>query len=247
MTNPLRSFVSRNRATARWLEQVLPSVFGAPSYKTHLEERVRTDIANTGARVVLEVGGIDRPLLQKGGAFSYVGLDIEEKPQCYSIYDSFLVQSVEEPIAIRANIILSITLLEHVRDNQAALESMFRALISGGRTHHYVPSKWHPYSVATRLAGPSLQRRLIRWLRPKAEAVTGYRAFYNHCSPGAMTRLFKRVGFTDVQVKPFYRASDYFAFFVPAYVLIALAENVAALLHARVFASGFVISAAKVE
>jgi hypothetical protein len=58
-----------------------------------------------------------------------------------------------------------------------------------------------------------------------------------------MQRLFTQVGFQDVDIKAFYRASDYFAFFVPAYVVVALFENACALLDLRAFASGFVISA----
>ncbi|MGE0458958.1 MAG: methyltransferase domain-containing protein [Bauldia sp.] len=241
----MKRFVAWNRSGARWLERVLPRLFGSPSYKDELEERVWADIGKRAAGVVMEVGGIDRPLLRKGAGFAYIGLDIEEKPQCYDVYDRFVVQSVEDPIPLSADLILSITLLEHVPDNRAAIHSIHQALSPGGTTHHYVPSKWHPYSIATRVVGPTLQKQLIRWLRPEAEAVTGYLAFYDHCSPGAMIQLFRRAGFVDIDVKPFYRASDYFAFFLPAYIVIALAEDLAALLRARIFASGFVISASK--
>ena len=141
--------------------------------------------------------------------------------------------------------IISITVLEHVPDNASAARAMFGALKPGGTMHHYVPSKWHPYSVALRLVGPSLQKKLIAILRPEAVAVTGYPAFFDHCSPGDMERLLQQAGFGDIRIKAFYRASDYFAFFLPAYLAVVLFEALCEACGWRLFASGFVISAAR--
>lgn len=238
-----RSFVSANRQAAKWCERRFPSVFALPSYKAELERRIQLDIANRAPGTILEIGGIDRPLLMRGKGFEYVGLDIENAPRCADIYDRFLVQSVEDDVDLRSDMAISITVLEHVPNNAAAVRSIFRALNEGGTTHHYVPSKWHPYSVALRLVGPALQKRLIALLRPAAKDVSGYPAFFDHCTPGAMERLFHDVGYGKISVQAFYRASDYFAFFLPAYVLIALFENICRRLGLRAAASGFVISA----
>ena len=209
----------------------------------------KTRIANVIRRqkpaAILEVGGIDRPLLARSPAYEYIGLDIEEKPACNSIYDYFIVQSIEKPTSILVDMVIPITLMEHVPDNEAAVRSMFAALRPGGTTHHYIPSKWHPYALATRLVGPVLQRRLIPLLRPAAVGVTGYPAFFDKCTPSAMTALFRRQGFSKINVKAFYRASDYFAFFLPVYLTVAMFENLCSALDWHFFASGFVISAEK--
>ena len=83
--------------------------------------------------------------------------------------------------------VISITMLEHVPNNTLAVGSMFEALKPGGVTHHYVPSNWHPYSIALRMVGPKLQKRLIATLRQAAAAVTGYPAFFDHCSVTSMS------------------------------------------------------------
>ncbi|MER9962669.1 class I SAM-dependent methyltransferase [Mesorhizobium sp. M0045] len=241
----VKTFISWNRNAAAWLERQFPGIFGAPSYKAELERRIAHDIERLRPSAILEAGGIDRPLLERGIGFIYIGLDIEERPDCYNIYDRFLVQSIEQPIDVEADMLISITLMEHVPDNRAAARAMYLALRPGGAMHHYIPSKWHPYSMALRLVGPVLQKRLIPHLRPSAVGVTGYPAFFDHCSPSDMAKLFREQGFEQVDVMSFYRASDYFAFLLPAYLFVALFENLCAVRNWRFFCSGFVISATK--
>jgi SAM-dependent methyltransferase len=239
----LKSFVGWNRKVCTALERRWPGIFSAPDYKAELERRIAADIQRLRPTVILEVGGIDRPLLTRTPGIEYIGLDIEEQPDCHRIYDRFIVQSIENPVDAKADMVISITLMEHVPNNDAAVRSMYAVLRPGGTTHHYVPSKWHPYSLALRLVGPKLQKRLIRDLRPAAIDVTGYPAFFDRCSPSAMSALFRSHGFADVNVQAFYGASDYFAFFVPAYIMVALFEKLTSALNWRFFASGFVLSA----
>ncbi len=241
----LKKFIGWNRNGAAWLERQFPGVFGAPSYKAELERRIAEDVVRLRPSAILEVGGIDRPLLVRDTNFTYIGLDIEERPDCYRVYDRFLVQSIEQPVDAEADMVISITLMEHVPDNRAASHSMFLALRPGGVMHHYIPSKWHPYSIALRVVGPAIQKWLIPYLRPAAVGVTGYPAFFNHCSPSDMEDLLRSQGFERVDVRSFYRASDYFAFFLPAYLCVAFFENLCAILNWRFFCSDFVISASK--
>ncbi len=243
----LKQIVASNRKAAAWFESQFPDVFGAPCYKSELERRIESDIANFAPRTILEVGGIDRPLLERHSSFEYVGIDIEERPDCNNVYDRFIVQSIEQPVDITADLLISITLMEHVPNNAAAVKSMFEALRPGGTTHHYIPSKWHPYSVALRAVGPKLQKQIISLLRPAAVGETGYPAFFDYCSPDAMSKLFEEQGFVSVNVMAFYRASDYFAFFIPAYLAVVLFENLCLSTGLSLFSSGFVISARKPE
>jgi SAM-dependent methyltransferase len=241
----LRQFINWNRKAARGLETKFPLVFAGPPFQLELGRRIAADLTKHQPKTVLEVGGINRPFLKKSAAYEYVGLDIDVQPECYAVYDRFIVQSIEIPLAISADMIISVTLMEHVPNNDAAVATMHAALNPGGTTHHYIPSKWHPYSVALRVVGPALQKKLIPFLRPAAVDVTGYPTFFNHCAPAAMRELFAKHRFKDIDIYPFYRANDYFAFFLPVYVLISLFENLCAVLKWRALASGFVISARK--
>jgi len=233
-----------NRTWSERLRDRWPGFFRSPSYKDELVSRIRADLPRSER--VLEVGGIDRPLLMKAAGYGYDGLDIEHRDGCDRIYDEFLVQSIEDTVPGSGyDMVISITLLEHVPDNARAVRSMFEALKSGGVTHHYLPSKWHPYSVGLRMIGPKLQKKLIPMLRPSAVDETGYPAFFDRCSVPAMRQLFEQAGFVDIDVNPYYRANDYFAALLPAYLLVTVFENVAAALRLNLFASGFVISARK--
>lgn len=243
----IHHFVRLNRKASAWVAKRFPRVFAnpKPSYRVTLLDRVNRDIRDKKPGTVLEAGGVDRPVLDRSPDYEFVGLDIDERPECARLYDRFIVQSIETPLPGNADVIISFTLLEHVPNNTASIRAMYEGLNGGGSTHHYVPCGMHPYSLALRAIGPRLQRRLIPILRPGAEEVTGYPAFFNICTPHAMTRAFGAAGFTEIDVQPFYRANDYFAFFTPAFIIVTLFENTCRLLDLRTLASGFVISARK--
>lgn len=238
-------FVQFNRRLAAFAKRRFPNVFFRTSCNQILMQRVVFAIETEKPKVVMEVGGVDRPFLPRTKLYEYIGVDIDDRRDCKDVYDRFLVQSVERQMPIRADMILSITLLEHVPNNVASTKSIFASLNAGGSTHHYVPSKWHPYAICLRLVGPTMQKFLIRHLRPAAIGVTGYPVFFDHCTPAGMSRLFANAGFCDIDVLAEYNAADYFAFFFPAFVLVALFENLCSILDSQIFASGFVISAKK--
>lgn len=243
----LRRFVRLNRSASAWVAKQFPRIFSnpQPSYRATLLDRVARDIKSNKPGVVLEAGGVNRPVIDRSPDYEFIGLDIDERPECALLYDRFVVQSVEKPLPCKADMIISFTLLEHVPNNTAAIRAMYDGLNAGGTTHHYVPSGLHLYSLALRAIGPRLQRRLIPILRPGAEEVTGYPAFFDLCTPRAMTQAFQEVGFAEIDLRPFYRANDYFAFFTPAFIVVTLFENACRWLDLRSMASGFVISARK--
>ena len=187
----IRSLISLNRNVSRRIGTSFPSFFGGPSYYEVLLGSIQKAINSKYEPVVLEVGGVNRPLLQRSSQFHYVGVDIDDQPDCHSLYDRFVVQSVEKTMPVKADIILSITLLEHVANNTSAAKSIFESLNGGGSTHHYVPSKWHPYAICLRIVGPAMQRFLIRHLRPEAVGVSGYPTYFDFCTPKTMKRLFE--------------------------------------------------------
>lgn len=218
-------------------------LLGGRDYFAELKDIVNQQISLLHAKTVLEVGGIDRPILRKNSSFTYIGLDIEERASCYQVYDDFLVQSVEHPIPIRADLVISTTLLEHVENNAASAYQIQQCLEVNGVTVHYVPSKYHPYSLILRIVGNRIQKILIDVLRPDSASITGYPAFFDQCSPSQMRSVFLDVGFKDVQVIPYYKAIDYFAFFLPAYILVAAYENIIEFLGISELCSGFIVVA----
>jgi len=241
----LKKFVSFNVRLCDYIARKLPYLVEEKSYQKQLLSLVNQIINERDFCSVLEVGGINRPLLKRSSKFRYDGIDIEYKAQCNKIYDNFYVQSIEEPIENKYDLIISMTLLEHVRDNDAGITQVYKAVQTDGYAIHYLPSKYHPYSLALRIVGPKWQRRLIKTLRPWALDITGYRAFFDMCSPKEMRKLFNSKGFTGVETMSFYRANDYFRFFFPFYIAVSLWENICKKLEWEQLCSGFIIIARK--
>lgn len=242
-----RAFVKFNRAVSYWIAHRFPNIFAepGPNYREAFLKKVEHDVLTERPSTILEAGGADRPILGRNSRYTFVGLDVEEHPDCSVLYDESLVQSIEDPIPEPVSMIVSFTLLEHVPNNKASVRSIFNGLTAGGTTHHYIPSGLHPYSLATRVVGHKLQRELIPILRPGSENVTGYPAFFHLCTPRAMVDAFRDEGFVEVEVHTFFRATDYFAFFTPLFIFVAFFENICRVLRIRQFASGFILSARK--
>ncbi len=242
----VKSFVAANRKFCRLLEKIFPKFFGSPRCYNRDQLKMIAEILQQRNDIkVLEAGGVDRPMLNKSSGFSYYGMDIDDKPSCYDCYDKFLVQSIEERITDKFDLIISTTLLEHVPNNKKSVKAMYDAINDDGLMIHYIPSRNHFYSICLRLVGPKLQKILIKYLRPEAFAVTGYPAFFDKCSPNEMKNLCRAQGFKDIEVICYYKATDYFAFFVPAYLLVAICENLFEYIGVTHFSSGFIIKAKK--
>jgi len=241
----LKRIISFNVRLTKLIDQKKPDFVKERNYKDQLLLSIKKVLNQCNHCSVLEVGGIDRPLLERSEKMRYDGLDIEYKEQCSHIYDNYFVQSIEEPVKCKYDLIISMTLLEHVQDNNASVTQIYQALKPGGYAIHYLPSKYHPYSLILRLVSPRCQKRLIRTFRFWAEEVTGYPSFFDRCSPKEMRKLFKNKGFKHVTTTSFFRANVYFRFFLPFYILVTLWENICKRLQFEQLCSGFIITARK--
>ncbi len=245
MKKMLEKFVSLNVKQTKVFDRRFPHFVHKNSYIDELLSLINGFINKRQLNYVLEIGGIDRPLLKKSKRIEYDGMDIEYKDRCKEFYDHFQVQSIEEPISGTYDLIVSTALLEHVQDNTLSFAHMHKALRTGGYIIHYAPSKYHPYSLILRFSGPKIQKWLIKTFRPWAEQTTGYPVFFDKCSPKEIKRISKNIGFRQIQIIPFFRANDYFRFFIPAYILVTLWENICRRLKWEQFCSGFIIVANK--
>ena len=242
----LKNFIKLNRSYCRHLEKNFPNFFGnTENYNNDLKQMIVGYIKKNSPKNILEAGGIDRPILQKSNNYFYFGLDLENKLNCHDIYDTFLVQSIEEPLDQKFNLIISKTLLEHVPNNNKSLKVIYDALYNDGVTMHYVPCKFHFYSIILRLIGNKWQKFLIHYIRPEAESVTGYPAFFHKCSAKQIKKLCSDIGFKNIIIKPYYRATDYFSFFVPFFIIIAVLENIFKYFDLKLFTSGIILTAKK--
>ena len=243
----VKSIVNANKEICDKLTIRFPNFFRSEGgHKNRLKESLDRVIASQHPKKILDVGSANRPILERSSEYTLTGLDIEELSGCDDIYDQFILQSIESPIDEKQNLIYSNAVLEHVPDNKAAANSMFGGLTPGGFMVHYLPCKNHPYALILRLVGKKLQKVIIRKLRPWASlSTTGYPTYFDYCSPGQMSKLWKTTGFTNIEVIPLYRANGYFKFFVPLFLLVTAFENFCSRFDIRYFCSGMIIIAEK--
>lgn len=244
MKRLLYAFVRVNKKMCRALEERFPHFFRSAFGTARAQEAIRkrlADLPREGEMSLLEVGGIDRPLLERDGTYHYVGLDIDYSARCEEIYDDFRTQSVEAPIAGEFDAIFSITLLEHVPDNQAAAEQMLAALKPRGLSIHYLPGKGHPYAWVLRLVGPKLQVKLLQMLNEGGDPHGGYPTYFDRCLANQMARLLDQTGYENVHAEAYYGCTPYFRVLVPAHLLVVCLMNVAERMNWSYFASGFIV------
>jgi len=245
----LRCFVSTNRRAARKLEEKFPRFFlESRNFGDDFRATVRKTLLEKRPKVILEVGGVDRPALPKSPDYMYIGLDIDERENCSVVYDKFIHSSIEEKTDLEGvNLAISKAVFEHVPNNARAFQTLYDVMGSASVMHHYIPSGFHPYSIALKIVGNKPQKWLIRNLRPRQDAIdtTGYPAFFSQCDPISMRKLLERTGFRDVELIIYYKATDYFAFFLPAYLLVATFENLASKMGWKIFASRMLVTATK--
>jgi hypothetical protein len=121
MKRILEKIVSFNVKQTQSFDRKFPGLVRGGCYRTELVSLVDSFIRQKEFSHVLEVGGIERPLLKRSERIEYDGLDIEYKDMYKEFYDHFLVQSIEEPIMRTYDMIISVAVPEHVADNTASI------------------------------------------------------------------------------------------------------------------------------
>lgn len=228
-------------AVERRFPRLFASKLASTTYLPDMISMLAPYLQNGGR--ILEVGGIDRPLIEKGDGYVFAGLDIEEKESCYEVYDEFSVQSVELPIEDQYDVIYSVTVLEHVPQNAAAARNMYAAQMLGGVSIHYVPCMSHPYGLLLRVVGHRWQQKLLSLIAEGERPMGGYPTFFDRCTPSRMEENFRRAGYDHIQVFPYYSPTPYFRALFPVHFLMVGYMHLCRLLGLRELCSGFLLVA----
>lgn len=245
-------FFALNRRLSAAAEARLPRAF-----RHHLHTLYKFQVAQTlnrrSGQVVLDVGGGKEcpflPYLDEPQAHLIIALDFSEEQlrrnplrcrivgdaagQRFPVYDG------------SADLVVSRSVVEHIRDNAAFFENCARALRPGGTIIHAFPGKYAPFAVLNRIIPNRLVRRLIPYLLPDwaEEENYGFIAFYDRCSVAAMQKLLDRNRFANVHHTLTYYQSAYFSFFFPLYCLMVGYDLLGWALGIRALASGILITA----
>jgi SAM-dependent methyltransferase len=221
----------------RWLS--LPLVKMQPDLDAQFVQLVSSAAKRSG--IILELGGVSRPVMQQNNHYTYIGIDIDDKFIHDQFYDRFYCQSVEDEIPVKADLIFSKYLMEHVKDVKRSYENQLTALKNGGKIIHLYPLGYHPFSLLNKMIGNRLARLIIPIIRPGVEGVTGYPAFYSLGNAYHLESFFRTRNGFKVEYKYFYGAIDYFGFFYPFAVIMSLFNYFVKTFGIKFFASNVII------
>ena len=197
------------------------------------------------SKTILELGGTNRPLFSKSKVNNYIGIDIDKTFNSKDVYHKYFIQSCEVfNDSIKADLIVSKYLLEHVPNNSKTLKNIEGWLNPNGLSVNLFPLGFHSFSIANKLVGNRMTRFLIPILRPESKGITGYPAYYNLCNSFALEKLAKKSNF-NYKIKYFFGAEDYFGFFFPFGIIVHILNRIFHLFRLNIFASNAVLVISK--
>jgi ubiquinone/menaquinone biosynthesis C-methylase UbiE len=118
------------------------------------------------------------------------------------------------------SLLVSRTLLEHVKGVSDAVGHIGRVTAAGGRTIHLVPCRNSVFAIAARLIPWRISKAALDRLVPSAKGVVEFEPFYDHCDPATLRRLFQEAGFSEVRVRCCWSQADYFQSLFAVFLLV---------------------------
>jgi len=251
--SPLRSFIAANRRTRRAIEARLPTPFTRHLH-TLYKYQVAELINRKPGQVVLDIGaGKDCPFLPfvlEPQAHLIIGADCSEhelrlnlgldlKIVCDAAADRLPLEDAS------VDIVVSRSVVEHIRDNPAFFANCARVLRPGGVLVHTFPCKFTPFSIINQIIPNALARVLLALLQPQWQDECGFVAYYDCCYFSAIRALLDRNDFEDAHFSFRYYQAIYYDFFMPLYFVMVLYDLIMWFLGIRNLACGILVKAAR--
>jgi len=143
------------------------------------------------------------------------------------------------------DLIVSRTLLEHVKDVAAAAKHISDALKPGGATVHLVPCRYALFAVLARTVQFTFAKRVLHGLIPESRGVVEFDVQYDRCHPRALEETFRAAGFADVDVECTWDQADYFKSLFPVFLGVYAYQRLVERLGIRRLASYAIVQATR--
>jgi ubiquinone/menaquinone biosynthesis C-methylase UbiE len=131
------------------------------------------------------------------------------------------------------DMVVSRSVLEHLRDVRSFVAEARRVLKEGGYFIHLFPCRFAPFAVINRALPHAVSRKILYSLVPETKGIGGFPAVYRDCYHSAMRRVLEDGGFEIEEMITSYYQSPYFSFFLPLYLLSAAYEALVRALGAK--------------
>jgi SAM-dependent methyltransferase len=249
----LSRFFAINRRLSFAVEERLPAGF-----RHHLHTLYKYQVADMinrrSRQVVIDVGGgkecpflhfVDEP-----HSHLVVALDVSETElrQNREVDLCVVGDAAQHGFPLRegsADLVVSRSLVEHLRDNRAYFRNCARALRPGGTMIHAFPCRFAPFALVNQVLPNRLVRRLMAYFLPEwaAEGNYGFVAYYNRCYYSAVKDLLRENGLEKERFIFTYYQSMYFTPFFPLFCLSLGYDLLLWALGVRNLASGMLVVA----
>lgn len=187
------AFILLNRRLARRIERSLGHPEGHEQTPLlYLYINVVAELGNAKAnQVIVDLGAgkqcLFAALLEPETHSRIIGVDISAEAMASNEgLSEMVVTNAEEGLPLRdaeADLVVSMSTLEHLRQVQPVARDIYRVLKPGGHTIHVFPSRNAPFSLLNRFLPHWITRKLLRALIPGSEGIQGFPAYYDHCTP----------------------------------------------------------------
>lgn len=218
-----RNFVALNRRICRAVDRCLPAWVSLEGNR-HFAESVVPRYVQPGMRVV-DVGGGKTPFFSTGTKHKLRlwvrGIDISAAELARSpagAYDEIVVADIcDSSLTDRADLVVCMTVIEHVESAELAVASLTRLVRPGGTVALFVPCRNALFARLNLVLPEGVKRRVLYGLYPDSVHFAGFRAHYDRCTPSALEAVVRRAGLQVVETQV-YHWSGYFDFFAPFYL-----------------------------
>ena len=180
-----------------------------------------------GSAIVDLGGGRECPFaaeLDRSRGSRIIAVDISQNElDANETVDETILADVAEELPFgdgEVSLLVSRTLLEHVKGVPAAIGNIGRVVAPGGRTIHLVPCRSSLFALAARAIPWRVAKPALDLLVPSAKGVVEFEPYYDSCEPHELERLFREAGFSEVRVRVCWSQAGYFEAFSPLFLAV---------------------------
>ncbi len=224
MSKILSALLHSQQFLSSAFDRLLPSRFRVDGCSDFLRQTVPEFL--TPKLTVYDIGGGKNPAIDLAKKQKYhlkvIGIDIDQNelaqaPQGY-YQDTICTDITVYQGKQDADLIICLSILEHVHDNTNTFKVLYSILKPGGKAIIFMPCRNAIFARLNLLLPEKFKCKLMDWLFPESKGSHGFKPYYDHCTPSEFMTLIQKAQLNLVNIKLYY-ASSYFSFCFPVYFL----------------------------